>query len=168
MYQETTAGPPRLIEPVTKSYIQTVLAKCTDERVQLYSYALNGIILVVFIATVTGILWYCHTRKLTPVERVRKFRRDQEYVLTKIREFQTEKDAQREQFSRLVNRVATSDPVAPSTLSGMTYVSQDALDRMDHPDPDPLGMPFSTMLKDAPAAPSYRDAVYDQAMFGRR
>jgi hypothetical protein len=162
------SGASHLIEGNTRSYVQLVLSKCNENRVRMYSYALNGFILVAFILTVTGILWYCRSAKLTPKERIRKFRRDQEYVLTKIREFQTVNKAQREQFTRLVNRVETSEPIANNKLTSSNYVSQAELDRMDQEDVDPLGMPFSSMIPDAPSAPSYRDAVYDQAMFGRR
>ena len=151
---------PRLIETNVKSYVQIVLNKCNESRVRLYSYVINGIVLVLFIGVVTGILWYCHSAKLTPKERILKFRRDQEYVLTKIRHFQAEKNAQREQFSRLVNRVRTSEPIA-ANMPGSTYVSQEKLDNMD--ELDPIGIPFSTMIPSAPPAPHYRDALYEMA-----
>jgi hypothetical protein len=152
-------GAPKLIETNVKSYVQIVLNKCNENRVRLYSYVLNGLILVTFIGVVTGVLWYCHSTKLSPKERIMKFRRDQEYVLTKIRQFQMEKNAQREQFSRLVNRVKTSEPVQPPM--GSVYVAQSDLDELD--DLDPVGMPFSTMVPSAPNAPHYRDLMFDMA-----
>lgn len=152
----STSHVPKLIESNVKSYVQIVLNKCNENRIRLYSYALNGIVLILFIGIVTGILWYCHTAKLTPKERLLKFRRDQEYVLTKIRQFQVEKNAQKEQFTRLVNRVKTSEPIV--TAHGSPYVSQEDLD-----DLDPLGMPFSSMVPEKSDGPHYRDLLFNLA-----
>ena len=158
-YNTTTSSVPRLIENNVKSYVQIVLNKCNENRIRLYSFVLNALVLVLFIGIVTGILWYCHSAKLTPKERILKFRRDQEYVLTKIRQFQMEKNVQRNQFTQLINRVKTSEPIAPS--QGSLYVSQEELDELD-----PLGMPFSTMVPSAPEAPHYRDLLFDLAKNG--
>ena len=154
----TTAGyVPRLIENNVRSYVQVVLNKCNENRVRLYSYALNSIILILFIGIVTGVLWYCHSAKLTPKERLMKFRRDQEYVLTKIRQFQVQKNAEREQFTQLINRVKTSEPIG-TTGYGSEYVSQQDIDELD-----PVGMPFSSMVPQKPDSPHYRDLLFDLA-----
>jgi hypothetical protein len=97
--------PPSLIEQNVRHYTQVVLTKCYDHRVQFYSWALNIVILVVFGGITALSLWYCYSRKLSPEERAHKQRKDQEYVLTKIRQFQMEKDQQRDQFTELVRRV---------------------------------------------------------------
>jgi len=152
---------PKLIETNVKEYVQIVLNKCNQNRIHFYSTALNVLVLILFIGTVVSILWYCHSHKMTPKERLQKFRRDQEYVLTKIREFQVEKNHQKEQFSRLVNRVNTSEPIGSTTIGGAPY--KDDLDPDDLINQTP-GMPFSSMIPDAPTQPSYRDLVYHEVL----
>jgi hypothetical protein len=95
---------PRLIEQGVKSYMQVVLNKCNEHRIHFYQFTFNLVILVVFLLVVGTILWYCYKRKLTPEEKYRRQLKDQEYVLTKIRQFQIEKDRQRDQMSDLYNR----------------------------------------------------------------
>jgi anaerobic C4-dicarboxylate transporter len=95
---------PRLIEQGVRSYMQVILAKCNEHRTQFYNWTLNLIILTVFLGITSFTLWICHTKKLSPEEKYRRQLKDQEYVLTKIRQFQVEKDRQRDQMSELVNR----------------------------------------------------------------
>lgn len=155
---------PKLIETNVREYVQIVLNKCNQNRIHFYSTALNVLILILFIGTVVSILWYCHSHKMTPKERLQKFRRDQEYVLTKIREFQVEKNQQKEQFSRLLNRVTTSEPIGPTTIGGAPYSDDFGLDPDDIMNQTP-GMPFSSVIPDAPKAqPSYRDFIYHEVM----
>ena len=153
---------PKLIENGVKEYVQIVLNKCNQHRVQIYSIGLNVLVLILFVTIVVSVLWYCHSHKLTPQERLHKFRRDQEYVLTKIREFQIEKNQQKEQFSQLLNRVSTSQPIGSSTpIGGAPY--KDDLDPDDLVNQTP-GMPFSSMIPGAPNQPSYRDLIYHEVL----
>jgi hypothetical protein len=148
---------PKLIEPSVKTYMQTILQRCNDTRVRYYSFTFNAVILVVFVVITVSTLWYCHSRKLTPKEKLQKLRKDQEFVLTKIRQFQIEKDSQKEQFSRLLNRVSTSSPV-PSV--GSVYIPA------DEEDPTiPVSMVPSAS---APPPPSYRDLLYREIIEDRR
>lgn len=152
-------APPKLIEHGVKYHMQRVLQKCSEQRIRIYSFALNAFILVVFTTIVVATLWYCHTHKLTPKEKLYKMRKDQEYVLSKIRQFQIEKDSQKEQFSRLLNRVSTSQP---SPSMGSVYIPTDE-DDIELP-------PVSTLANQglAPAPPSYRDILFREIVEERR
>ena len=99
---ETT---PRLIEQGVRNYMHVVLHKCYDQRVRLYSIGLNLGVLFVFLGILSLSLWYGYSKKLSPHDRQQKMLRDQHTVLTKIREFQSQKQLQKEQMSNLVRRV---------------------------------------------------------------
>ena len=104
--QQLVMNIPRLIEGGVRNYMQSTLNKCYDHRVQIYTFTFNVVVLIAFLGITGMTLWYCHSRKLSPQDRYKKQLKDQEYVLTKIRQFQMEKDIQRDQMSQLVRRVA--------------------------------------------------------------
>lgn len=107
--------------------MHVVLSKCYDHRVQFYSMTLNIVVLVAFLG-ITGItLWYCHSRKLSPEARHRKIMKDQEYVLTKIRQFQIHKDQQKDQLSQLIHRVAPAE-IQSIPSSSIQEMSQNPAD----------------------------------------
>jgi hypothetical protein len=88
---------PRLIEQGTQSYMSNVLHKCHDNRVNIYLYALNMGVLLLFIIITGLILYYCHKTKTTPEENRQKLLKEQEYILSKIKFY---KDHQRSIASR--------------------------------------------------------------------
>ena len=81
---------PRLIEQGTQSYLQHTLSVCHENRVRLYSIALNIGVLLIFVSIVGAALYICYKRKLTPYEVKQKMLRDQEMILSKIRYYQGE------------------------------------------------------------------------------
>jgi len=81
---------PRLIEGGVQSYLYDTLSTCHNNRVKIYSIALNVGVLVVFVLVVVAALYFCYKRKKTPYEIHQKMARDQEYVLSKIRYYQGE------------------------------------------------------------------------------
>jgi len=81
---------PRLIENGVRSYVHDTLTTCHENRIKIYSIALNVGVLVIFVAIVVATLYFCYRRKLTPYEERQKMLRDQEYVLSKIRFYQSE------------------------------------------------------------------------------
>jgi len=86
--------------------MNVLLNKCYEQRMYWYSVVFNLGVLAVFVLVAGSILWYCYSHRLTPEEKNRKMRRDQEYILTKIREYQHHKNTQKEQMSQLIQRVA--------------------------------------------------------------
>jgi hypothetical protein len=82
---------PRLIEPSVKNYLFSTLQQCHDRKELFYAWVFNAGLLIVMVLVVGSILYYCRKRKLTPYELSEKERKDQEYVLSKIRQYQTVK-----------------------------------------------------------------------------
>ena len=82
---DTITSVPRLIEQGAHSYMSGILHKCHDNRVNIYLYALNTGILLLFIGITCLILYYCHKTKTTPEENRQKLLKEQEYILSKIR-----------------------------------------------------------------------------------
>ena len=82
---------PRLIEPNVKNYLFSTLQQCHDRKEVFYALIFNAILFVIIVLVVGSVLYYCRKRKLTPYEQSEKMRKDQEYVLSKIRQYQTVK-----------------------------------------------------------------------------
>jgi len=82
---------PRLIEPNVKYYLHDTLKRCREIRVTSYSTIFNLSILALFVGIFGLALYYCHTNKKTPEELRQKMIHDQEYILSKIRFYQSEK-----------------------------------------------------------------------------
>jgi len=95
---------PRLIENSAKNYLFQTLQKCHNNRVTIYSYALNIGILATFFLIVGLVLYYSYKNKLTPYEMQQKMLRDQQYILSKIRYYQDNKQNMEEsQYSSITN-----------------------------------------------------------------
>jgi len=82
---------PRLIEPNVKNYLFSTLQQCHDRKELFYTWVFNAILLIIIVLVVGSILYYCRKRKLTPYEQSEKTCKEQEYVLSKIRQYQTVK-----------------------------------------------------------------------------
>ena len=80
---------PRLIEPTVKNYLFSTLQQCHDRKELFYVWIFNVGLLCIMVLVVGSVLYYCRKRKLTPYELSEKERKDQEYVLSKIRQYQT-------------------------------------------------------------------------------
>jgi hypothetical protein len=80
---------PRLIEPGVKNYLYSTLQQCHDRKELFYTWVFNAVLFIVIVLVVGSILYYCRKQKLTPYEQSEKERKDQEYVLSKIRQYQT-------------------------------------------------------------------------------
>jgi len=81
---------PRLIEHNVKNYLQTMLQTSHTTRTNTYYYILNFSILFFFIAIFGSALYYCYYSKKSPYELDQKMMRDQEYIMSKIRFYQTQ------------------------------------------------------------------------------
>jgi len=80
---------PRLIEPNIKNYLYSTLQQCHNRKELFYTYVFNSVLFITIILVVGSILYYCRKRKLTPYELSEKQYKDQEYILSKIRQYQT-------------------------------------------------------------------------------
>jgi hypothetical protein len=79
---------PQLIENNAKSYLSYSLNNCRENRIQLYYIIFNTIVLTIFIFIFGIGLYYCHGKQITPYEKYKKQLKDQDYIMTKIRENQ--------------------------------------------------------------------------------
>ena len=82
---------PTLIEPSVKKYLFNTLQNCHSTRVNVYFYALNIGVILLFTIIVGVTLYYCYMQKPTEYEKQQKMVRDQEYVMSKIRYYQEQK-----------------------------------------------------------------------------
>jgi hypothetical protein len=80
----------RLIDPNARYFLYSTLQKCHDNRIKIYTTALNIGIFVFFIGIIGITLYYCYRKKPTEYELQQKIMRDQQYVLSKIRFYQSE------------------------------------------------------------------------------
>jgi len=81
---------PRLIEASAENYLYSVLSRCNYHRTTVYYYVLNIGISILFVMIAGFTLYRCYTNKPSEYEKMLKLRRDQEYVLSKIRFCQEE------------------------------------------------------------------------------
>ena len=81
---------PRLIEDNVSNYLQNSLKLSHSNRVQIYSFALNAGVVLLFCIICGTFLYYRYQNRPTVYEKQQKMYRDQEYILSKIRFYQTE------------------------------------------------------------------------------
>lgn len=86
---------PQLIDNHARYFLYNTLQKCHDHRVHLYSVAFNVIVFVLFVVVGGGILWYNYKNKPTEYETQEKMLRDQQFIVSKIRTYQMEKNRQK-------------------------------------------------------------------------
>lgn len=82
--------PPRLVEPISIQYMMNTLQQCHTTRTNLYYNMFNIGVLVIFVLVVGITLYYCSKDKLSDYEKQQKLLKDQQYIMSKIRFFQTE------------------------------------------------------------------------------
>lgn len=85
---------PQLIELTVKDSIHGALHKCHSNRILIYNYIFNFMVLFVFILIFGIGLYYCYKQKPTEYELHKKMLKDQQYILSKIRFYQDEKHKQ--------------------------------------------------------------------------
>ena len=99
---------PRLIETGAVYYMSNVLNSCHSNRVNIYLYALNIGVFILFVFIVGLILYNCHKSKMSPEQAYQKQLKEQEYILSKIRYY---KDHQASIASRAsITGLPTTDP----------------------------------------------------------
>jgi hypothetical protein len=97
---------PKLIETNVRNYMLNTLQRCHQYRMQMYTYALNIGVFILFVA-ITGLtLYYCYNRHLTPAQKEDKMMKDQQYILSKIRFYQDEQ--KKISTSRITNLPTTT------------------------------------------------------------
>jgi hypothetical protein len=82
---------PKLIEPGIKYFLNETLKQCREFRNTYNNTIFNISLLLCFFVILGAILLYKYKGKLTPVEKDIKNREKQQYILSKIKNFQDAK-----------------------------------------------------------------------------
>jgi len=85
---------PRLVEANVRSYLYGTLNKCHEYKATIYSWTFNIGIFVVLVGVIGLVLYCCRKRELPPWEKEAKMLREQNYVLSKIKEYQMDQKRQ--------------------------------------------------------------------------
>jgi len=80
-----------LIETKARASLLNTLSGCHEARVKVYSTALNVGVLVLLVVGVGLTLYYCNKRQPSAYETRQKMLKDQDYILSKIRHYQAER-----------------------------------------------------------------------------
>jgi hypothetical protein len=99
--RQESQNPEHLIEGNTRHYLKHLLKTCHENRLRIYSIAFNAIILFFLVILGCSVLYYRRKQKLTPFEEYEKQMRDQEMILSKIKQFQIEKMRHQESLANL-------------------------------------------------------------------
>ena len=82
---------PKLIDSNTGYHLYETLKKCHENRVVVYSYIFNTMVVVLFMVITGVVLYVCFTRKKSTQDIKQDIIRDQQYILGKIRSLQEQK-----------------------------------------------------------------------------
>jgi hypothetical protein len=82
---------PTLVEPGVKYFLSETLKQCHQFKEKYYNILLNIALFIFFLFLFAGLLIYKYKGKLTPVEKERKNREKQQYILSKIKNYQDSK-----------------------------------------------------------------------------
>ena len=81
---------PKLTESGFGDYMLSRLKSCHENRVKVYSFAFNALIIVLFLSILGIFLYYRYKEQPTKYEKQQKLYRDQQYILDRIRYYQVE------------------------------------------------------------------------------
>ena len=81
---------PQLTESSFGELMKHNLSMCHETRIQNYYVALNVGILLVFSLVLGFFLYYRYKNRPTKEERIRKMQKDQQFILERIRFYQTQ------------------------------------------------------------------------------
>jgi hypothetical protein len=84
---------PILIEPGVKYFLNQTLKQCREFKEKFNNVLLNVVLLILFFIILGLILLYKYKGKLTPMEKEQRSREKQQYILSKIKNYQDAKRA---------------------------------------------------------------------------
>jgi hypothetical protein len=89
---------PFLTEPGVKSFLNSTLKQCHEFKVNYYNYMFNIGIFIGFLILLGGLLLYKYKGKLTDDEKRQLDNVKQQYILSKIKNFQISKQRAKEEL----------------------------------------------------------------------
>jgi hypothetical protein len=100
---------PRLIESNVRNYLSSSLGKCHEYKSKIYSWTFNIAVFLGLVIIIGSILYFRKKRDIPEYEKQEKMLREQNYILSKIREFQMD---QKRQTSMITDLPFTYNPDA--------------------------------------------------------
>ena len=82
---------PRLTEPGIKSFLNETLKQCHVYKINYNNILINILLFVGFMLILGAILFYKYKGRITQVEKERKTKEKQQYILSKVKSFQEAK-----------------------------------------------------------------------------
>jgi hypothetical protein len=79
---------PGLTEPGVRYFLCEILKQCKEKKYALYSRIFNITIFILFVLVLGGILYYRHKGKMTEVEKKRRQKTEEVYMIEKIKSIQ--------------------------------------------------------------------------------
>ena len=99
-----TQTKPRLVETGVKYFLNETLKKCHQIKEQFHNWIFNMSLFLIFCIILAAILIYKYKGKLTPIEKQKREREKQQFILSKIQKFQeAKKRAHQELITGLPN-----------------------------------------------------------------
>jgi hypothetical protein len=89
---------PILTEPGVKSFLNSTLKQCHEFKVNYYNYMFNIGFFIGFLILLGGLLLYKYKGKLTDDEKRQLDNVKQQYILSKIKNFQISKQRAKEEL----------------------------------------------------------------------
>jgi hypothetical protein len=82
---------PLLVEPGVKYFLKETLKHCHDFKMKYYNILMNIGLGILFLLILFGVLVYKYKGKMTPHEKEMKNQEKQQYILSKIKNYQDAK-----------------------------------------------------------------------------
>ena len=82
---------PSLVEPGVKYFLKETLKQCNEFKATYYNLMFNIGLCIMFIFILGTILYFKYRGKLTPSEKEMKSKEKQQYILSKIKNYQDAK-----------------------------------------------------------------------------
>ena len=82
---------PALVEVGVKYFFRETLKQCHEFRNKYNNFIFNVSMLVLFVLVVGGIMAYKYKGKLSPDEKAKRDKQKQQYILSKIKNYQDAK-----------------------------------------------------------------------------
>jgi hypothetical protein len=77
-----------LIEPGIRDYFNGSFQQCKEYKMTYYTWIVNIVLFVLFVLTLTLILYFKRKKKLTPEQLRKRNEEDRMYIINKIRSLQ--------------------------------------------------------------------------------
>lgn len=85
---------PRLVESNVRAYLYGTLHKAHEYKSTIYSWTFNIGVFLALVVVIGMVLYICRKRELPPWEKEAKILQEQNYILSKIKEYQMDQKRQ--------------------------------------------------------------------------